>query len=365
MHKSLALYCEALDCSASQVRRYIRAGLLPSAQLQKGPTGRPAWVIKDTTPKAIQQLNRLLQLRGVKRPVFMEPVKPTEAGGVEVYWRAPFDSHLRAECNDLSLVHETIDRLALLKHGLRPSDLLSAATPTYEDRGGMKIAPSDNSYYSKFKRLESGFRPGQEYYSPPGMRVRPEHEAKILEYERTKGRLIAALFKPETSFAHQWIWRFLLSRSLRAIDIDHAAAHLALHHRIIGIEINYKTLARVLGMSKSAMYRTYGGALISAALKYARGRAASSTQMDRQELEQIRTNGPKVPGNDFENHDFHQGSDDILDVPFQNILDAAVTLKAAGQPLDRTGVRRVLRERGFRDVPETDLNHAIREARRL
>ena len=72
-------------------------------------------------------------------------------------------------------------------------------------------------------------------------------------FERTKYLLLFGLYKSPSSFTYRWAMR-RLNVSLQRMDIMQAAGQLALYHRIYGIEIRCKTLARLLGMSKSSLY---------------------------------------------------------------------------------------------------------------
>lgn len=60
-------------------------------------------------------------------------------------------------------------------------------------------------------------------------------------------------------------------------NIMQAAAYLALFHRRHSIPITYRTLARVLGISKSSLYRQYGRQLVEMALRSVRLAARSPT----------------------------------------------------------------------------------------
>src|SRR5439155_7120330 len=99
----------------------------------------------------------------------------------------------------------------------------------------------------------------------------PPHEKKILAFERTESRLLYGLCKPKTSNQYRWV-HGILTKNLPEADIMRAAEHLAIFHQTHGIEITHRSLAQVLGMSKSSLYRTYRG-LVEKALKLAHKKA--------------------------------------------------------------------------------------------
>jgi hypothetical protein len=65
-------------------------------------------------------------------------------------------------------------------------------------------------------------------------------------------------------------------------NIMEAAERLVLYYRRNGIAITHRTLAQVLGISKSSLYRQYDRGLVRSALLHARWVAASPTQEDSQ-----------------------------------------------------------------------------------
>src|SRR5205823_5276307 len=122
-------------------------------------------------------------------------------------------------------------------------------------------------------------------------------EEKILAFEQTESELLYGLLKPPDSEQYQNAHR-ILTKDLREADIIRAAEHLAIFHHSHGIEITYASLARVLGMSKSSMYRTYRG-LVEGALKLAHKKAASPTssdQPDKHDRQDYSLLSRRVPG---------------------------------------------------------------------
>jgi hypothetical protein len=129
---------------------------------------------------------------------------------------------------------------------------------------------------------------------------------------------------------------------MRQSDITQAAQWLAIFHRTHGIEITYRSLARVLGMSKSALYRTYRG-LVGEALKSAKRKAMFPTQKDtrqkKDEEDAQATSGPLEDGHLLSRKVPH-------DLPFEYLYNAVLTLHAAGKPIDAQNITAVLRRHG-------------------
>jgi len=233
---SVSLYALKLRVSERQVRRYCRGGLIPSAELTKGRTGRPKWRINDTSPKAIRALREALAFQRFDPPTFCEPhvqrCKDNAEG--KIVWRRVH----RVQIQDhLSLIVMRAHRAALLAHGLMESDIAHGLEG--------KKAASDN---------------------------------KIRRFANTEGLLVNGLFEPAESMQAKWARR-VFSEDLRQSDITQAAEWLAIYHRAYGIEITYRSLAQVLGISKSALYRTFGD-LVGYALRLAKKKAIFPTQLD-------------------------------------------------------------------------------------
>ena len=361
MHKSVDKYSKAVGCTPGQIRRYIRSGLIPSAELVKPRMGRPFWVIEDVSGEAIGTLKAKLASPCLTRPTFFEPAlrqicekTPNGTLGVtrnKIYWRP---IHKSLDGDNGSTFIEIVERIALLFHGLTPNDL-------FQDRR----------------------RP-----------VDAAHEKKMNAYERTKYRLLFGLHKSPSSFTHRWVWR-TLNKSLRRTDIIHGAQQLALYHRIYGIETNYKTLGQVLGMSKSTLYRNYGE-LVGEALQIARANALGPTQRDSHSAERLRhpgllsethdqrsglfrphfgrdddseDEGPDGRGGDLHGYSLMDSSP--ADLPFETLFNAAVELLRAGEPLSGESLELLLRRKKILNrsdrlscyYSETDIKNAINAAR--
>ena len=347
MHKSIFVYAKALNCSPGHVRRLIRAEQIHSAQLVKGRTGRPHWVICDTSPAAITAVRTKLQRKG--RPTFWEPIQvecfqekgPDGRPSIhyEIRWREIFAPQ---PSDDIDILFDLADRAALVWHGLTRQDLFHPAT-----------------------------------YGPDRWRyvTQPASARKIKEYNRTQQRLLYALFRPPTSYTHRWVKR-MLDQSFSTIDIMQAALQLALYNKVYGIEIDHRTLARVLGISKTSLYRTYGRGAVRAALTQAQSNADSTTQVDRQDeilhqhpAMESETDRPRPSlavvlrlffGEDSDREEsFSEFRKTIDDVPFQTIYDAASALRDAGKPLNYGSIKRSLQQRGFDYYNPAEFDRAI------
>jgi hypothetical protein len=246
-------YAAELGISERQIRRYCERRLIPSAALTKGRTGRPKWIIRDTSPTAIQQLRDRLTFEHYQPPTFWEPLriqhcKETADGklaptSIEIGWRPIYVPPIR---DQYSMVVERSHQVAMLLHRLSESDISNP--PVIRDEHGLFL-------------------------------TNPPHERKVRAMDKTEARLIYGLCKSPKSRQYRWAYR-VLAMNLRESDVLQAGARLAMFHRIFGIEITYLSLARVLGMSKSSLYRTYG-TLVSKALRLANQMAASATRTSR------------------------------------------------------------------------------------
>jgi hypothetical protein len=241
----------------------------------------------------------------------------------------------------LSILFELADRAAMHMHGLTRQDLINPPV-----------------------------------YSPDKHRwlIWPPHERKTNAYLCTQGRLLYALFKPPTSFANRRVRR-LAAATLQTIDIMQAARQLALYNKVYDIEIGHQTLAKVLGMSKSSLYRTYEK-LVPEALRYARKHAKSPTQLDQRNRERTAHPGLELEtekedlnalrqalyGDDGAGGDFNETAAEIDDIPFEDIYNAALAVRRAGKRLGRDALKARLGQRRSRSCSDADLDHAIRAA---
>src|SRR5439155_7848077 len=146
--------------------------------------------------------------------------------------------------------------------------------------------------------------------------------------------------------------------SLKEADLTHAADQLAIYHRIYRVEISHKMLARVLGMSESALYRIYGKASVIESLRRAWRRARSATQIDQHEKERAdhprlrletaeqSRSGLKIQDEPRSQHGKDEGLDEpglhacsadgsvgsARDLPFESLYHAAVQIALTGEP---------------------------------
>jgi AraC-like DNA-binding protein len=261
MHKSISMYANALRCTPGHVRRYIRQGKIPSAQLIPSRFGRPSWSITDCSPEAIADLKVRVQGQPkLPSPVtFHEPVPVFRVGknqngktvlGVEIIWE-PAWRPLRAK-DAIGAGHDVITRFTMLGEGLSWDDLRRPPTTIV---GGLR-------------------------------RVEASHQEKIKAFEQKRLKYLRKWVSPSSPEDQQFIQKLLADINLA--NIREAAEYLALYHRRYDVPITYKTLARVLGISKSSLYRQYRRKLIQSALRGARSAATSPTQgtiRKRDELE--------------------------------------------------------------------------------
>jgi hypothetical protein len=247
MHKSLTPYASALNCTAGQIRRYIQAGLIPSARLVQGGKGRPQWTIRDTSAEAISALReRLKGVRPTRRarwrlPVFQEPVKHRQievkqgrayAVSEILLWNPTFRERDR---DWISVAYDVVYRFALLRHGLTVHEL--RCPPTHSDFGMN--------------------------------RMNPNHARLVRKFDNTLRRLTVALIAPPDT--QRWrLVRTIINSAFESKELNQAAELLASYHRQHGVVITYVTLGRVMGISKSALYRRYDRKKIRAALTRSR-----------------------------------------------------------------------------------------------
>jgi hypothetical protein len=107
-------------------------------------------------------------------------------------------------------------------------------------------------------------------------RVEPAHQEKIKAFRKKRRQWLRKWMGPCSRTEHKEIQK-LFGDVNRAIIIQ-AAQYLALYHRRYDIPITHRILARILGISKSLLYRRYGRELIKDALREARSLATSPTQ---------------------------------------------------------------------------------------
>jgi hypothetical protein len=344
--RSVSHYAAALKKSERQIRRYCQDGSIPTAELKKGRTGRPKWVIKDTSREAIDAVRRNLDFQHFQLPTFCEPTeiqRYTEgpdgklaATGSRIAWRSLYAAPIR---DRYSLIVTLAHRAALRLHDLTERDISNP--PVWRN----------GRFYDTY----------------------PPHEEKIRGFEQTEFELLYGLCEPRTSSQYQWA-RQILTKDLREADITRAAEHLAIFHQTQGIAITHQSLAQVLGMSKSSLYRTYGR-LVGDALKLALKKAVTPTLKDQRVKARNQHPGLKFetyqqetergqpaiasPASDAESaedaeHDDHDLQAYSLlspkvphDLPFEYLYDALRELHAAGEAIgDQENICETLRRRG-------------------
>lgn len=273
------------------------------------------------------------------RPVFCEPAEITRIkdpgnGEVtvssEICWREIYSQPLN---DNVSTLFDLADRAALYMHGLTRQDLINP--PVY--------------YPDKWHCV-----------------IWPPHERKVQAYYRTQGRLLYAFFKPRKSYTRRWVKR-LLSATFRKIDIMLAARQLAIYQKTYGVKIGHETLAKVLGMSKSSLYRTYGK-LVREALCFAHKHARSATQLEQRERERADHPGSRLEtaeqsrralrtqdslrakfDEDYEDEAELQGTTSEgspRDLPFEPLYDAAIQIARTGEPVNSASLTSYLRRHG-------------------
>ena len=164
----------------------------------------------------------------------------TPDGKIETMWHPMWRPRDR---DAVTAGHDVITRLALLTEGLSWGDLRNP--PTFMD-----------AHHHR--------------------RVRPAHQKKVDAFEQKRREYLRKWVSPRSSSERKKIAK-LLSDMKRA-NIMQAAQYLALYHCRFGIPMMYKTLACVLGIAKSSLYRQYGRELIQGALQSACSAAVSPTQ---------------------------------------------------------------------------------------
>jgi len=251
VHKSISLYADALGCTPGNVRRYIRQGKIPSAQLIRSRFGRPGWSITDCSREAIADLKMRVR-RQPRHPwpaAFHEPVPVLSVGKNqtgktvlrdEVIWE-PTWRPLRAK-DAIGAGHDMITRFAMLGEGLSWDDLRRPPTVMV---GGLR-------------------------------RIEASHHEKIKAFEQKRLKYLRKWVSPNSREDQQFIKSLLADINLA--NISEAAEYLALYHRRYDVPITYETLAQTLGISKSSLYRQYKRKLIQLALRRARSAATSPIQ---------------------------------------------------------------------------------------
>jgi len=274
MHKSIAIYSKILGCTAGQVRRYIRQNRIPSARLMRSRVGRPSWAISDCSPEAIADLKaRTCAERRLPRPVVFHEPAPARMGGetlngqavqsVEIPW-CPMWRPLKWDAT--SARHDVITRLALLSQGLSWDDLRKPTTIMVDGRRRVEPALDEKIKAFEEKRLEWLRR----------WVLRDPTDSFTFEYDKKRRAWTRKSVSPPSEPDRNRLEKLLVD--INRANIMQAAAYLALYHRRHSIPITYRTLARVLGISKTSLYRQYGRALIGDALCSSRLAATSATQ---------------------------------------------------------------------------------------
>jgi hypothetical protein len=286
MHKSISIYANALGCTPGHIRRYIREGKIPSAQLIRSRFGRPNWSITDCSRSAIADLKtRIAGQRRLRAPVtFQEPVpslmlRESQDGkgvlGAEIIWQ-PMWRSLRG--NDaVAAKHDVITRVALLSVGLSWHDIRNPNS-TIDPMGRRRIEPLDQQKIQAFE--ENRLKWLRRWL------LRDPTDSFTFEYDKMQRAYIRKSVSPVSEPDRKTLEKLLVD--INRANIMQAAAYLALYHRRYSIPITYRTLARVLGVSKSSLYRQYGRELVEMALRSTRLAARSPTQgtiSTRNELE--------------------------------------------------------------------------------
>jgi hypothetical protein len=106
-------------------------------------------------------------------------------------------------------------------------------------------------------------------------RVEPAHQEKIKAFEQKRREWLQKWVSPASPTDQEEIQK--LFGDINRANIMEAAQYLAVYHRRYEIPITHRTLGRVLGISKSSLYRQYGRELIKIALRKARSAATSPT----------------------------------------------------------------------------------------
>jgi len=140
----------------------------------------------------------------------------------------------------------------------------------------------------------------------------------------------------------------------QTVDIMQAALHLGLYHKLYGteIEIGHQNLGRVLGISKSTLYRRYGKKTVNEALRVAHRYAQSGTQRSQHDFERDKQPGLKLETpqqresafNTGDKRDPHETA--IKDLPFSVLYDAAFQLIRAGKSANPKTLTAHLRRQG-------------------
>ena len=276
MHKSIALYAKALGCTPGQVRRYIRHDAIPSAKLIRSRFGRPSWSIPDCSPATIANLKlRIAVQRSRRAPViFQEPVpsltlRESQDGrgvlGAEIIWQPMWRSLRRYDT--VHARHDVVTRVAMLSEGLSWHDIRNPNT-TIDPAGRRRIEPLDQQKIQAFEknRLEWLRR----------WLLRDPTDSFTFEYDKKQRAWTRKSVSPPSELDRKTLEKLLVD--INRANIMQAAAYLALYHRRHSIPITYRTLARVLGISKTSLYRQYGRVVIGEALCSSRLAATSSTQ---------------------------------------------------------------------------------------
>lgn len=276
MHKSIFMYAKALRCTPGHVRRYIREGKIPSARLIPSRFGRPSWSIGDCSPRAIADLKtRIVGHRKFRAPViFHQPAQPRlvrePRNGkttlrAEIIWH-PMWRSLRSY-DAVHGLHDIITRLAMLSEGLSWHDVRNPCS-TLDLAGRRRIAPLDKEKIQAFEKKRRDWL--------KAWLLRDPMNSFVFEFDRKRRAWARKWISPASEPDRDRV-RKLFANVNRA-NVMQAAEYLALYHRRYDVPITYQTLAQVLGISKTSLYRQYGRKLVQDALWGARSAAKSPTQ---------------------------------------------------------------------------------------
>jgi hypothetical protein len=163
--------------------------------------------------------------------------------------------------------HDIIIRLAMLSEGLSWHDIRNPYS-TIDLGGCRRIGPLDK------EKIESAEKNRLKWLRT--LLLSDPKDSFIFEYDKQQRAHVRKSVSPVSESDRRNLEKLLMN--IDRANIMQAAAYLALYHRRHNIPITYRTLARVLGISKSSLYRRYGRELIGAALRTSRSDAISAPQ---------------------------------------------------------------------------------------
>ena len=164
-------------------------------------------------------------------------------------------------------VHDIIIRLAMLSEGLSWHDIRNPYT-TLDRTGRRRIGLLDKEKMEAFKENRVKWLRRWVF--------RDSTDAFTFEYDKKQRAYVRKSLSPVSQSERKKLEKLLVD--MNRANIMQAAAYLALYHRRHTVPITYRTLASVLGISKSSLYRQYGRELVEMALRLARLAARSPTQ---------------------------------------------------------------------------------------